>query len=246
VSRIVFITGTGTGVGKTLLTAMLVHHQRQAGLHALAIKPFCSGGLGDVELLEAIQEGELSAKEINAFHFPEPVTPLVGARGQGRRIELEACLGLIRTFSRRAESLLVEGAGGLLAPLGEQFTLADMAKRLRAEMIVVGPNQLGVLNHTLLTVEALRSRGLRRIRVVLMEQARPDVSARKNVEILGEWLDSVEISTVPFLGQGAMQLAAIKKNAKKIKKTLAHISSSVSVSLRSLERLAERRPRPNG
>jgi len=246
VSRIIFITGTDTGVGKTLLTASLLHHLRQTGVHALAIKPFCSGGTDDVELLEAIQGGELSAKEVNLFHFPEPIAPLVGARRQRRRIELASVLGTIQRLSLKADCLLVEGAGGLLTPLGEQFSLGEVMAGLGGEVIVVGPNRLGVLNHTLLTVEALRARGIDRIQVVLMDQAKPDVSARSNGETLRELLAPMEIFPLPFLGPRATRLARVKESVKKIKKTLAHILGSGNLSPRSLERLSERRPRQDG
>jgi dethiobiotin synthetase len=246
VSRILFITGTDTGVGKTLLTASLLYQLRQEGVKALAIKPFCSGGMGDVTLLGAIQGGELSAKEINPFHFPEPTAPLIGARRQGFRIELADVLGPIRSLLRKTDWLLVEGAGGLLSPLGEQFSLVDIMVRLSGEVILVGPNKLGVLNHTLLTVEAMRARGIERIQVVLMGQPKPDDSARTNPETLREMLAPMEIISLPYLGPRSARLGAVKKNAKKIKKTLALILSSVSVSPRSLERLVERRPRQNG
>src|SRR5581483_3100804 len=84
--RILFITGTDTGVGKTLLTAMLLHHLRVAGRRTLAMKPFCSGGRDDVELLHALQDGELTADEINPFYFSEPTAPLVALRRRHRDI----------------------------------------------------------------------------------------------------------------------------------------------------------------
>ena len=80
--RIIFITGTDTGVGKTLLTGLLLHHLRQSGCHALAMKPFCSGSRADAEFLHAVQDGELTLDEINPFFFAEPLAPLVAAREQ--------------------------------------------------------------------------------------------------------------------------------------------------------------------
>src|SRR6185312_6066960 len=82
--KIVFITGTDTGVGKTIFTGLLVRHLREHGVHALAMKPFCSGGRGDVKLLRAMQDAELTENEINPFYFPKPVAPLVDARRSKR------------------------------------------------------------------------------------------------------------------------------------------------------------------
>src|SRR5258705_9807549 len=87
--KIIFVTGTDTGVGKTLLTGLLLHHLRTEGCHALAMKPFCSGGRGDVEFLHALQDGELSEREINPFYFHEPVAPLLAARKNARAIHLK-------------------------------------------------------------------------------------------------------------------------------------------------------------
>src|SRR5260221_14172519 len=90
--RTIFITGTDTGVGKTLLTALLLAHLRQNGVPALALKPFCSGGRADAELFHALQDGDLTLDEINPFYFREPIAPLVAARKHRRRIQLDDVL----------------------------------------------------------------------------------------------------------------------------------------------------------
>src|SRR3954447_582296 len=159
-ARILFVTGTDTGVGKTTLTALLLAHLRQTGAHALAMKPFCSGtadGWGDVELLGAIQEGELKAREINPFFFPEPLAPLVAARKHGKLIRKEAVIKRINEVANRCECLLIEGAGGLLAPLGEGYNALDLIQELKCRSIVVAGNRLGTLNHTLLTVNMFKA-----------------------------------------------------------------------------------------
>ena len=87
-STCVFITGTGTEVGKTVLTAQLVRHLRESGVNALAIKPLCSGGRGDAELLQTAQSGALTLDEINPWHYPSPVTPFVAGREIGNPARL--------------------------------------------------------------------------------------------------------------------------------------------------------------
>src|SRR2546421_10854607 len=99
--RILFITGTDTGVGKTLMTGLLLHHLRSTGCRALAIKPFCSGGTADIEILHALQDGELTRNEINAFYFRDPIAPLVAARKGRRKIPLDTVLDHIRRIVRR-------------------------------------------------------------------------------------------------------------------------------------------------
>ena len=163
-SRIIFVTGTDTGVGKTLLTASLLFHLRQSGVSALAMKPFCSGGTADVDLIQAIQGGDPPREEVNPFYFPEPVAPLIAARKRRQRIRLSQVLRAIARMDKRCECLIVEGSGGLLVPLGEGFTVADVIANLECDVVVVGKNKLGTLNHTLLTVEALRAREVTRLK----------------------------------------------------------------------------------
>src|SRR5215212_7683018 len=107
----IFITGTDTGVGKTLLTGLLLHHLRRSGQSALAMKPFCSGSLGDVKLLHQLQEGALSLDQINPFYFAEPLAPLVAARRERRRITMAQVLTTINRVAKRCDVLLIEGSG---------------------------------------------------------------------------------------------------------------------------------------
>jgi dethiobiotin synthetase len=237
VSRIIFVTGTDTGVGKTLLTASLLYHLRQSGVKALAMKPFCSGGTADVDLIQAIQGGDPPRDEVNPFYFPEPLAPLVAARKQRQRIRLSQVLRVIRRMEHQCERLIIEGSGGLLVPLGEGFTVADVIANLECDVVVVGKNKLGTINHTLLTVEALRARNVTRLKVVLMGQRSADCSARSNATILGETLANIEVYSLPYLGAGAATGRAVKRNVRKIKKTLARIADPDSFSPRSSDGL---------
>jgi len=159
--KIIFITGTDTGVGKTVFTSLLLHHLRSSGVHALAMKPFCSGGRGDVRLLRAMQDGELSEDEINPFYFPEPIAPLVSARRHKRRISLADVVRRIKAKLARCECVLIEGSGGLLVPLGEKYFVSDLIRSLNCEVIIVSRNRLGTINHTLLTLSVLQALGLK-------------------------------------------------------------------------------------
>ena len=151
-SRIIFITGTDTGVGKTLLTGLLLHHLRQSGCHALAMKPFCCGSRADVEFLCAVQERELTLDEINPFFFEKPLAPLAAAREQHVSIKLPAVRRRISDLARRCEWLLIEGIGGVMVPLGDGFSVLDLIANLSCSTVVVSRNKLGTLNHTMLTV----------------------------------------------------------------------------------------------
>lgn len=233
--RIIFITGTDTGVGKTLLTGLLLHYLRRNGCHTLAMKPFCSGGRGDTELLRAIQDDELTSDEITPFYFAEPIAPLIAARKHRRTVQLREVLRRIRRLASRCECLLVEGIGGLLVPLGEGFAVRDLIACLGCEVVVVSANRLGTINHTLLTAAALQAAGVKGFKTVLMASQKPDSSTPSNLQILAELLAPNPVVSIGFLGRNPLQLEALKKKCKKNEKTLARIlRSGIFALLRSL------------
>ena len=245
--KTIFITGTDTGVGKTLLTGLLLHHLRTEGCHALAMKPFCSGGRGDVEFLHALQDGELSEREINPFYFHEPVAPLLAARKNARAIHLKDVVTRIQAIVSQlgarggAKCLLIEGAGGLLVPLGEKkashrgvtgggvlagnkiYTLGDVINELDCRVIVVAPNRLGTINHTLLTVRELQHIGIKNVTIVIMGAEKPENSTKTNPKLLMELVAPMNVFSVRFFQKEPFEIATLKKNAKNIKKTLALI-----------------------
>ncbi len=221
--NIIFVTGTGTGVGKTLLTGLLLHHLRHSGVHALAIKPFCSGNRADVELLTRLQDDELERDEVNPYFFEEPVAPLVALRERGRNVSCDQVIQAIRRTAARCDVLFVEGVGGVMVPLGEGFLVLDLIRRLRCRVVVVSRNQLGTLNHTLLTLSTLLRSAIRRIKTVMMQRRTPDISSRSNVLIMSRLLPRVPIFLLPYLGSGASRVPEFVRNAKKVKKTLAQV-----------------------
>src|SRR4051812_41905275 len=98
-SRMIFITGTDTSVGKTVLTGLLVQHARRRGIPVVASKPFCSGGREDAELLHALQDGGRTMDEIHPFYFREALAPLIAARKAKRRITLKIALRRIHAVT---------------------------------------------------------------------------------------------------------------------------------------------------
>jgi dethiobiotin synthetase len=237
--NIVFITGTDTGVGKTVLTALLLGYLRQQGCRALAMKPFCTGSRDDVELLYHCQEGELSRDEINPFHFTEPIAPLAAARLHGRTIALREACRVVTAISSRCDWLLVEGCGGLMVPLGRGYLLADWIAALSSPILMVAPNKLGVVNHSLLTIKALLASGSNLIQPVLMGQRVPDFSCRTNLPLLGELLAPIPWFEVPYLGDSTFDSKGLASSIKKTKKVLARVWASVIL-------LAAQRQRPVG
>jgi dethiobiotin synthetase len=222
-AKIVFITGTDTGVGKTLLTGLLVAHLINEGTRAIALKPFCSGGTADVDFLHAMQRGAVAREVINRFYFPEPVAPLVSARLHRRRIRLGDVVDCVRRAGRDYEYILIEGSGGLRVPLGPGFDVRRLILELRCEVVLVSRNRLGTINHTLLSLEALKSGGCGAVKIAVMEPQKADFSAKSNLSLLRELCVPTSVTPVPYLGRSAFSPTVCNRNAKKLKKTLASI-----------------------
>ena len=241
-SSSLFITGTDTGVGKTVLTALLVCHLRETGREVIASKPFCSGSREDVELLRRLQEDRLGLDEINPYFFPEPLAPFVATPLQGGNPSLRTALGFLNGFervreqrnvvgpcsSRRIRSrkragrmVLIEGIGGVLVPLGKDYSVLDLIVGLKCPCIVVGRNALGTINHSLLTVRMLQDAGVQHIKVVLMGVSYADLSVKTNKNVLSELLAPIPVVSIPFLGKKAHKTGVIRIAAKKLKKSLA-------------------------
>lgn len=221
--RIVFITGTDTGVGKTVLAASLVDHLRNNGVRALGMKPFCSGGRDDVRLLQSVQQGELSDDEVNPFYFAEAVAPVVALRKSRRNITLKQTLRAIADVQKRCEVLVIEGSGGVLVPLGQGFSVADVIRVLKCEVVIAARNRLGTINHTLLTAKAVRALRVTKTKVVLMDCGDRDDSTETNFEILSQSLEGTQVLRYPFLGINGRNLAGFRRCQKFLEKVLARL-----------------------
>jgi dethiobiotin synthetase len=196
-----FITGTDTGVGKTVLTALLARHLRERGVNAAALKPICSGGRDDARALRAAMKGALTPDEINPWHFRAPIAPLPAARRERKQVKLADVLAHVRTMQKRFDVVLVEGAGGLLSPLGRNFDSRDLIAALRATPMAVCPNRLGAVNQVLLTLAALPRSASCRARVVMMSPSKPDAATNTNAGLLAEFFDAKRIFELPWLGR---------------------------------------------
>jgi dethiobiotin synthetase len=201
-----FVTGTDTAVGKTRLAAMLVGALRAAGVDAVGFKPICCGDRDDAVVLAAASGGSMEVNDVNPVWLRPPVAPYTAAMIEGRSVDL-ALAG--RTFARlRAEhaTVIVEGCGGWLVPVTRDLSMADLAIEFALPVLVVAANRLGVINHTLLTVAAIKASGLRCAGVILnhiQPPAADDAAVLTNAGVLGELL------AVPLLGEVAFGTSAL-------------------------------------
>ena len=164
--RGLLVTGTDTGVGKTAVTAALAHKCAQHGMLVAALKPIVSGVEAggtweDVEILRAASQPPRSVAETGLYAFDPPVAPHWAAHQAGVTVERGRVAAFVRMQSAAMDCVLVEGAGGFLTPLGDDWGVAELARDLHFPVLLVVGLRLGAINHTLLSVEAIRARGLR-------------------------------------------------------------------------------------
>jgi len=163
-----FITGTDTGVGKTVVAAALAIVLRESGRDVGVFKPVASGcvrrreGLvsEDAEFLAKAAEAPETLEEISPIRFEAPLAPTVAAARAGVEMDLEPMWKAWRRLRDTHEILLVEGIGGILCPVTPAMSVADLAKEFRLPLLVVARSGLGTINHTALAIEAARARGL--------------------------------------------------------------------------------------
>jgi dethiobiotin synthetase len=154
-----FVTGTSTGVGKTYVTRLLLETLRQEGIDAVGYKPIACGDRDDATILAAAS-GEIQLDAVNPIHLQTPVAPYVACLLENKTINPGELLAGFQHLAASHELVLAEGVGGWEVPIAPNYRVSDLAKDLGLPVIIVAGNRLGVLNHILLTVDAIRAKGL--------------------------------------------------------------------------------------
>lgn len=184
---VLVVTGTGTGVGKTVTVAALASHARQAAIDVAVCKPVQTGtDSGDDDLAEVARLSGVS-EVAGLVRYPQPLAPVAAAEQAWMSLpSRDEMLQFIRHVDRPGRLTLVEGAGGLLVELaGDGVTLRDLAVDLVAAVLVVVSPELGTLNHTALTLEAIAAQGLSCAGLVIGDwPRRPDLVAESNLSAL--------------------------------------------------------------
>lgn len=164
-----FITGTDTGVGKTLVASVLIHGFAQQGLKSVGMKPVAAGCRPqhntlisqDVELLMAASNVALPMLQLNPYAFAPAIAPHIAAVQAGVEIKLQVIQQAYQKLVAQTDVVIVEGVGGFRVPLSDSFDTADLAESLALPVILVVGMRLGCLSHALLTAEAIQARGLK-------------------------------------------------------------------------------------
>ncbi len=161
-----FVTGTDTGVGKTLVSAALMQRLQQAGLRVAGMKPVAAGlaaagsGNEDALLLQAAASDAQPYSIVNPCLYQPAIAPHIAAAESGQAMDMGRIDSAFHQLQANSDCVIVEGAGGLLVPMDDERSLAELPQRLGLEVILVVGLRLGCLNHALLTAEALAARGL--------------------------------------------------------------------------------------
>jgi dethiobiotin synthetase len=207
----IFITGTGTDVGKTFVTVGLIRHLRAAGRVADAIKPIVSGfdaadpaSSDPAILLEALGRPAADIDRICRWRFAAPLAPAMAARKEGHPVEFNALID----FSRRAvvghrDMMFIEGVGGIMVPLDETHTVIDWMTAMRLPLLLVAGSYVGTISHTLTALQVLARRNMEVAAVVVSESADSPAPLEETVATIARFADSIEVIGIPRLPRDA-------------------------------------------
>lgn len=225
-----FVTGTDTGVGKTLISCALLHAFAAQGKRVVGMKPVAAGCDDDNQnedalRLRAASNVEADYRLINPYCFVPPIAPHIAAEDAKVEIRLSTITESYQKLAAQADMVIVEGVGGFCVPLNAHQDSADLSRELSLPVILVVGMRLGCLNHALLTVQAINARGLRLAAWVanLIEADMPRY--KNNIAALQQRIAAPLLGIVPFLPQPDVCAAAGQLD-------LACLSSNVSLASR--------------
>jgi dethiobiotin synthetase len=205
-----FITATGTGIGKTLVTASLAYQARMQGKSVQAMKPVVTGLTPETRdesdpaiLLAALgkPQTEENLDAVSPFRFAAPLAPAMAAAKEGKRLNFDALVAASRPRPEHPDIVLIEGIGGLMVPLARGVTVLDWIVQLRYPVILVVGSYLGTISHTLTSAEVLRTRRVTIAGIVVSETEDSPVGFLPTVRAIGDFVDAPVFPLPRILGQ---------------------------------------------
>ena len=203
-----FITGTDTGVGKTLVVAALASFLKSEGVDVGVMKPIESGCPRqgeklvpqDALFLSEVTECEDDLELINPCRLEAPLAPSLAAEREGVEVDLGKLAECFQTIKEKHDFILVEGAGGLLVPLRERYLISDLIQLFQLPLLIVAASRLGAINHTLLTVRCAQSLKIEVVGVILNNlEEEGDLASQSNSFLLQQLLDVPLLCVIPFI-----------------------------------------------
>ncbi|MDH5676405.1 MAG: dethiobiotin synthase [Myxococcales bacterium] len=213
-----FVTGSGTDVGKTFITARLIGELRARGRQAVGLKPVLSGydpaqaAASDAGILAAAMGRDATAANIDALcplRFAAPLSPDMAARREGRSIDFEALIAFCQGALGRGDHdlLFIEGVGGVMVPLDAEHLVLDWMRRLQLPVLLVTGSYLGSISHTLTAAQAVTGAGLGLSAIVISESAESSVDLAETRDTLRRFVGGTPVVTVPRDAGDGMELA---------------------------------------
>ena len=216
----VFITATGTDIGKTFLTAGLIRHIRGAGGAVAAIKPIVSGfdpgamQNSDPAMLLAALGRPVALEEVEPWRFKAPLSPHMAGKREGRLIVFQDVVEFCRrSMAGNRGVLLIEGVGGIMVPFDDRRTVLDLMSVLRIPAILVAGSYVGTISHTLSALEVMARRNLDIAAVVVSQSEGSAASLEETVATVERFADAIDVVGIPRLAPGADDHAAFARVA---------------------------------
>jgi len=204
----IFVTGTDTGVGKTVVAGAIARQLAMKGKRTGVFKPIATGckhtreGLvsSDAEFLAHCADSRFSLEQINPIRYHEPVAPIVAAELSKREIAWESLEQAYKNVAAESEIVIVEGIGGVMVPITKKYFVIDLMEEMALPVIIVAWSRLGTINHTLLTIEMCKNRGLQVLGVVLngYQADRADMAEETNIRVINETAGVKILTVIPF------------------------------------------------
>lgn len=213
-----FVTGTDTDVGKTIISSGIAAVLKEKKIDVGVFKPLLSGvsredPASDTSLLKQLSQTSLSYEEITPFAFKEPLAPYVAGKLEGKIVRIEEVLTHWEKIRGKHEFFVVEGAGGISVPLGEQFLVSDLMQAIQLPIVIVARPNLGTFNQIFLTVHYAKSLGLTVAGIVINGISdHPNLAEKTNPKLIEE------LCGVPILGITPKLKEVTKENIKKMVK----------------------------
>lgn len=215
--KVLFITGTDTDIGKTLIATGFLEAANSQGKKTAAIKPVAAGCIDNGEgpqnedalMLQAAASTELSYQQVNPVALDEPMAPHIAAKEQGKRLSADRLTGFCRGITLLPVDLVViEGAGGWRVPINNRESMAEIPKQLNAEVVLVVGLKLGCINHALLTAQAIRSDGLKIAGWVANTMDEDMLRLDENIDTLKQLINEPCLGVIPKLTDKSPQQVA--------------------------------------
>jgi dethiobiotin synthetase len=191
-SKAFFITGTDTEIGKTFIAAGLGFVAQSKGLDVGISKPISAGGIDDAKYYQENLKLKDSIDSINPVKFRQPLSPYAAMKMEKVKIDINKIKKSIQHLKVDRDLVLVEGLGGALAPIKKDYYVADLIKELNIPCVIVARAGLGTINHTLMTIEALKKRKIKIIGIIMNGFDGKEISQRSNAQVIEE-LSGVKI-----------------------------------------------------